>query len=274
MRSSALLAAFVVLAVVLEVVLPGRAVYHAGWYNVALAALAVWAIVRTRSTPLIAFGVGAIALAGIASGLLGPDTRTVIGAPGTSVRADEAGGTLVFPPLHAQPIGAWRYTATASLRRVPRTVIAIEAFDQRGAHLTITQPTGSAFLSPVLLMENTQTIAGFALPYDTFAVPAEHRIVKAVLFSAAQAASIPALSTIHGPVVLFDLEDETGASIPHGIGVAPDDQAVLLGGLRLRASVLSYPAIEVVSIPDLAVVAAGLLAIFIGVLLTRRRAAG
>ena len=274
MRSAALLAALVVLAVVLEVVVPGRAVYHAGWYNVGLAALAVWAIAGERRTPLVAFGVGAIAFAGVASGLLGPDTRTVIGAPGTSVRADEAGRTLVFPPLHAQPIDAWRYTATALLRSVPRTVLAIEAFDQRGAHLTITQPTGSAFLSPVLLMENTQTIAGLALPYDTFAVPAAHRIVKAVLFSAAQAASIPALSMIHGPVVLFDLEDETGASIPHGIGVAPDGQAVLLGGLRLRASVLSYPAIEVVSIPDLAVVAAGLLAIFIGVLLTRRRVAG
>ena len=57
---------------------------------------------------------------------------------------------------------------------------------------------------------------------------------KAVLFSAAQAASMPALSMTHGPVVLFDLEDETGASIPHGIGIAPDGQFVLLGGLRLR----------------------------------------
>ena len=274
MRSATLLAALVVLAVVFEVVLPGRAVYHAGWYNVGLAALAMWAIAGMRRAPLVAFGVGAIAFAGIASGLLGPDTRTVIGAPGTSLKVDEAGGAMRFPPLHAQPIAAWRYTATALLRSVPRTVLGVEAFDQRGAHLTITQPTGSAFLSPVLLMENTQTIAGFSLPYDTFAVPAAHRVVKAVLFSAAQAASIPALSTIHGPVVLFDLEDETGAPVRHGIGVAPDGQAVLLGGLRLRASVLSYPAIEVVSIPDLAVVAAGFLALFIGVLLTRRRAAG
>lgn len=283
MNGAVLLPAFVVLAVVLEVAVPGRPLYHAGWYNVALAALAVWAIASLRRAPLIAFGVGAIAFAGIASGLLGPDARTVIGAPGTSVAVDEAGGTLVFPLTQAhsavmlerhndaQPIGAWRYTATALLRSTPRSVLAVEAFDRRGAHLTITQPTGSAFLSPVLLMENTQTIAGLALPYDTFAVPAAHRIVKAVLFSEEQAASMPALSALHGPVVLFDVEDETGASLPHGIGVAPDARRVLLGGVALQARVLSYPAIEVVSIPDLAVVAAGLLAIFIGVLLTRRR---
>jgi hypothetical protein len=269
-RSAALLAALVVLGVVIEVVAPGRAIYHAGWYNVALAALAIWAVASLRRAPLMAFGVGAIAFAGVASGLLGPDTRTVIGAPGTSVRVDEAGGTLVFPLLHAQPIGARRYTTTALLRSVPRTVVAIAAFDRRGAHLTITQPTGAAFLSPVLLMQNTQTIAGFTLPYDTFAVPAAHRIVKAVLFSAAEAASMPALSMVRGPVVLFDLEDDTGASIPHGIGVAPEGQLVRLGGLGLRASVMSYPAIEVTSIPDLAVIAAGFLAILIGALLTRR----
>jgi hypothetical protein len=276
----------VVLGVVVEIVVPDRAVYHAGWYNVAIAAFAVWAIVSARRAPLIAFGVGAIAFAGIASGLLGPDTRTVIGAPDTSVRVDEAGGTLAFPAAQgdptvrlqrgasAQPIGAWRYTATALLRSVPRTVVAVDVSDARGAHLTITQPTGSAFLSPVLLMQNTQSIAGLDLPYDIFAVPAVHRIVKAVLFSAGQAASLPALAAAHSAVVLFDLEDDTGASIPRGIDVAPDGRSITLGGLRLRPRVLEYPAVEVTSIPDLAVVGAGLLAIFIGALLTRRRTPG
>ena len=286
MNRAAVLTALVVLGVIVEIVVPNRAVYHAGWYNVAIAALAVWAIVSTRRTPLIAFGVGAIAFAGVASGLLGPDTRVVVGAPDTSVHVDEAGGSLAFPGAQAdpdvrlvrgasaQPIGARRYTATALLRSVSRTVVAVDVSDARGAHLTITQPTGSAFLSPVLLMQNVQTIAGLDLPYDTFAVPAAHRIVKAVLFSAAQAASLPGLAGAHGPVVLFDLEDDTGAAIPRGIGIAPDGGSITLGGLRLDPRVFDYPAIEVTSIPDLAVVGAGLLAIFIGVLLTRKRAAG
>jgi hypothetical protein len=283
---AAVLAALVVLGVVVEIVIPNRALYHTGWYNVAIAAAGVWAIVRTRRMPLVAFGVAAIAFAGIASGLLGPDTRTIVGAPDTTVRVDEAGGTLAFPLAQAdpsvmlvrgrgaQPIGARRYTATALLRSIPRTVVAIDAFDARGAHVTITQPTGSAFLSPVLLMQNSQPIAGLTVPFDTFAVPAAHRIVKAVLLSAAQLASMPNTTAAKGPAVIFDVEDETGASIPHGIGIASDGQVVELAGLRLRPHVLTYPAVEVISIPDLAVVAAGLLAILIGALLTRKRVPG
>jgi hypothetical protein len=281
--ASALAAALVVIGVAAQILVPSRTLFHTGWYNVALAALTVWAIFGLRRAPLIAFGVAAIAFAGIASGLLGPDPRTVIGAPGTSVRVDEAGGTLVFPLVQgnastvtlergssAVPIGERRFTSTALLRRVPRKVVAIDAFDRRGAHLTVTQPTGSAFLSPVLLMESTQNIDGLDLPYDSFALPAAHRIVKAVLFSQAQAASLSALSSANGPVVLFDLEDDTGVSIPHGIGIARDGDTIALGGLRLRPTVLTYPAIEVIAIPDLWVIAAGMLAIILGLFLNAR----
>jgi len=283
----ALGATLVVIAVVCQVLLPGRAVYHAGWYSVVLAAIAIWSMVRLGRSPLIAFGLGAIAFAGIASGLLGPDTRTVLGAPGTSVRVDELGASLAFPLLQhgdapvglvrgnsAQPIDTQRYTSTVLLRAVTRTVVAIEALDRRGAHLTITQPTGIAFLSPVLLMQDQQTIAGLTLPYDSFAVPAAHRIVKTVLFTAREAESLPALASLHGPAVLFDVEDDSGASIPHGISVAAGGGEVEVAGLRLHPTVLDYPAIEMISIPDLAVVAAGLLAILIGLLLTRRRKPG
>ena len=124
----------------------------------------------------------------------------------------------------------------------------------------------------MLLTESTQNIDGLDLPFDSFAVPAEHRIVRAVLFSQAQAASMPALASAHAPVVLFELEDDTGVSIPHGIGIAPDGNSVVLGGLRLHPTVLTYPAIEVISIPDLAAVAAGALAILLGAFLHFRQA--
>jgi len=279
-------AALVVVGAGAQILVPGRELYHQGWYNVLLAALALWGVLHARRTPTIAFGVGAIALAAVASGLLGPDTRTVVGAPGTSVHVDEAGGALVFPiaqdtaPVtlerggNAEPIGARRYTPNVVLASVSRTVVAIDARDARGAHLTLTQPTGSAFLSPVLLMENQQDINGLMLPYDTFALPAAHRIVTAVLFSAAQAASTPALAAMHGPVVLFEVEDDAGALLPHGIGVAPSGTSVVLAGVRLAPEVFSYPAIEVISIPNVPVVAVGFAAVFIGLLLTRKRSAG
>jgi hypothetical protein len=275
-------AALVVVGVGAQILVPGSELYHRGWYNVLLAALAIWGVAHVRRAPVAAFGLGIIALAGIANGLLGPDTRSVIGAPGASVRVDETGGSIIFPIAQdaapamlergasAVPIGSQRYTRDVVLRSFARTVVAIGARDMRGAHLTVTQPTGSAFLSPVLLMQNQQNIDGLILPYDTFALPSAHRIVTAVLFSAAQAASTPALAAMHGPVVLFEVEDDSGASIPHGIGVAPSGGSVRLGGVALSPTVFSYPAIAVISIPNIPVCAIGLAALALGLLFRTR----
>jgi hypothetical protein len=248
---------------------------HAGWFNAGLATLAIWGMWRQRRAPFIVFGIGAIAFAIVACGLLAPDPRTVVGAPGTSVHVDEIGGALVFPPAGAgNAVRGTRITLDAVLRNVPRTVVAIEATDLRGAHLTITQPTGSAFLSPVLLMQGTQAIAGIDVPFDSFAVPPAHRIVKAVLLTGAQAAAIPRVAAAGGSAVIFDLEDDTGASIPHGIGVAANGERIVIDGLGLRPAIFSYGAVSVTAIPNLAVVALGVLSLLAGGLLTKRRARG
>jgi hypothetical protein len=285
-RTAAFCAALAVAGVVVELVVVARPLYHTGWYNVAIAALLVALALQMRrivpsvtagrariAVTLAAFGVGIIGLAGIVSGLLGPDAETVVGAPGQSVRVAELGGDLRFPFREAPgsadlvrggnavPIGTRRMIGSYLLTSVPRSVVAIGASDALDAHLTITQPTGSAFLSPVLLMQERQTIAGFDLPFDEFAVPAAHRIVHAVLFNAAQAAQLRELGGTPVPTVLFDVEDETGAAIPGGIGIARDGQTATVAGLRLRPEVFTYPAVEVVSIPNLDAVAVGLLAL-------------
>jgi hypothetical protein len=285
----------VVLGVAAELVAPGQAVYHTGWYNVLLAALLAALGLRMQrvlslfdsgsartGVALAAFGVAAIGFAGIVSGLLGPDAVTVVGAPGQRVAVTELGGTLDFPlregaasvalvrGTRADPILTRRYTLSFLLLVVPRDVVFVQASDAHDRHLTITQPTGAAFLSPVLLMQQRQTIAGFDLPYDEFGVPAAHRIVHAVLFSAAQAAQLHGMTGPPAPAVLFDAEDETGASIPNGIGIARDGQSVTVAGLRLQPKVFSYPAVEVVSIPNLAAVTLGLLALVAGFVLGYR----
>jgi hypothetical protein len=298
-KFAALLGAVVCVFVGVEYASPGGTLYHLGWYNVVIAALAIWIAMTVRTAVkelppgapragawLFVFGIAAIAFAGIASGLLGPDDRTIVGAPGASVPDAAYGGTLVFPVANganahvaienggrSRSIGGYTLTSNALLRSVPRTVVEVDARDARGNHLTITQPSGTAFLSPVLLMQSTQTIGGLTLPYDSFALPGMHRIVKAVLFTEQQAASLPNLAAQGGgAVVLFDVEDETGNELPHGIAIARDGKPVSIQGVRLTPTLLSYPAVLAVSVPDVAVVLLGLAAAIGGLLLTRRPA--
>jgi len=229
----------VVAAVVVELVLPGRTVYHAGWYNVVLAALAIVALAagrrQLRRAPdarlrlaVIAMmaGAGIVALAGVASGLLAPDDQTFVGAPGQRLRVESL-GSLSFPlassesaasgavtlerPLHgAVTIGERPfYAGNFVIRTTPRDFVYVEARDLHGNRLTVTQPSGSVFLSPVLLMQHRQTIAGMDLPFDSFSVPAAQRVVRAVLFTASQAAMLLRAGAAPGaPAVLFAVDDE------------------------------------------------------------------
>ena len=277
-------------AVLLQAAIPDRAVFHTGWYNVALLALVAWLVSCTRaqvrapvdarrSASILAIALGAtiLAFAGIADGLLAPDPRMVIGAPGQQVAVDDVGGVLKFPPVDPLKLNAssrpgpvtlvreagsiaiapQRYIGSFVLRSVPRAVVGIDAHDASGAHLTMTQPTGAVFLSPVLMMESTQRISGLALPYDSFALPAAHRIVKVVLFSAQEVAALRGILGVPLPGMLFAVDDDTDTPIPHAIAFAHTGQSVLVGGVRLRAEVFTYPAVEIVSAPSLLAIVIG-----------------
>jgi hypothetical protein len=281
--------------VIVEIWLPGQPAYHTGWYNVALAALAIlvvvngqkqWKAARGSRSRLaivaVAFGVAAMGVAGVANGLFAPDDRNVVGAPGERVRVEDV-GTLSFPlpgedrnapvgvtldrPLHA-PLEIGEHARNAGsfiLRAVPRDVVDVEVRDLLGNRLTVTQPNGSVFLSPVLLMQARQTIAGMDVPFDSFNVPAARRVVKAILFTPAEAAVL-----MHDPgapgqaAVLFAVDDENDRPLPHAIVMSAGGAAVRAGGLNLRADVTSYPEIEVVWAPNIAVVAIGTLLVLAG----------
>jgi hypothetical protein len=278
-------------ATLVEVFVPDRAVYHTGWYNVALLALAVVLVFAARATireavpskraalVAIALGGGILGFTGVANGLFAPDPRTLIGAPGQSMTDPDIAGTFAFPrlgdattpallrPGHAPlPIASNRYVGSFVLRTIPRTVVRVEAYDAGGNRLTVTQPTGNVFLSPVLLMQDTQQISGLTLPYDSFALPAAHRIVKVVLFSAQQVAALRGLSGPPAPAVLFAVDDETDRPIPHAIGLARNGESIEEAGIRLRGVVVEYPAVEAIAAPSLPAVAAGCLLLAGGVL--------
>ncbi len=297
MIASIIAGAVLVVCALMELLVPGNDLYHFGWFNVLLVALAVVALLplpktlrsmksqRSRAGFTIAIAACVVAgFAAIASGLLGPDSQTLIAAPGATVRVDELGGSLIFPLAspngtsdadvllarggRPQSVARRRYTGAFLLEPVQREVVAVNVSDVRGQHLTITQPAGNAFLSPVLLMEAQQTIAGMTVPYDSFAVPAVHRAVKAVLFSAQQAARLPSLGAAV-PAVLFDVENENEVEVKNGIGVARDGMRVSLGGIQLQPHVFEYPAVRIVSVPDFRIVLFAIAVIAGGAVLTR-----
>ena len=269
MRNLAALAAAVIVLTGAEYAMPGKPAFHYGWYGALLVAFAIWSWLAVRKAELpraallLAAGTSVVALAGSASGLLGPETTTIVGAPGASVADADLGGSFRFPlaasgetPVELQrgnrttTVGSRpAFIANAVLWQDPRPVVYVEARDARGNHLTVTQPSNSSFLSPVLLMQGRTTVAGMDVAVDSFAVPAMRRTVKAVLFSPQQAAQLHAARPLSGNAVLFAVSDAADRVVPGGIGIAASGETIALANLRLRAAVSTFPAIVVASVP-------------------------
>jgi hypothetical protein len=291
MNAFAFTATALVAAVLVEAFLPDRAIYRTGWYNVMLLALVVAVAIYARKSAAdlrsasarvavvaIAAGAGILGFTGMVNGLMAPDPQTVIGAPAEIQTLGEQNASIWFPPLGAvsppelrRPghapltIARSRYVGSFVLRPLERTVVRVEARNRDGAHLTVTQPTGTSFLSPVLLMESSQNISGLSLPYDSFALPAAHRIVKVVLFSAQQIAAMRGVGGPPSPAVLFAVDDAADQPIPHAIRLAHANQTIFDGGVWLRAQIVQYPAVEIIAAPSLpaliiacAIIAAGI----------------
>jgi hypothetical protein len=289
----AVAALLVCAAALAEIVFPGHDYpYHAGWFNVAIAA--VWIVAATRARVRLRasltlgaraavaaaiLGSGMACVATVAVGLLGPDARTVIGAPGQRIRLAETGDWLAFPLTGVRGqdtavalqrtrgnvvLDRPRHVGGFVLRPMARSVAFVDARDSAGNRLTITQPDGALFLSPVLMLTQTQNISGLDLPFDGFSIPAARRNVKAVLFSAQAAAALRSLPPGSGSAVLFAVDNERGQPLAHGIALSAGGKPVRAGDLVLSAAVLQYPAIQIVSAPPLLPVVLGTLLVVAG----------
>jgi hypothetical protein len=225
----------------------------------------------------VAGALGCIA-AGIGSGLLGPDSETHARAPGTTLTLPDSGLAVTFPNVDAAALargdarvelrrgsspagdlgpGGRRFSGATALELLPQAAAYVEARDKAGRHLTITQPTGSAFLSPVLMFTDKIPLAGKTYPSDQFAAPAARRQIRAVLFTAkdmpegAHGAPAPPGGKPKGDALLFAVADELGRGLPDGIGFAPLGKEIELGGVRLRATLGTYPALVTSSVPPI-----------------------
>ena len=272
---------------------PGLDVYHTWQYAALLTIAAIvmagyaWSA-RTGSDGSagrrIALGlVGAltVAVSGLVSGLIGPDTVAVGGSPGTVTPVPDLQAAAFFSQADAAAIA--RGDASVALRRknadpvaVPdgshvflgtsivylqqRPAAYIVARDARGNPVTVTQPNSASFLSPVLLFPQQQAIRDKSYPLDTFAAPGLHRIVRALYFSADDAQTFNHLGS-RQPALVLSVNDDSGKSI--GLTIAPSGRSVDAGDLRVIATLGSYPQLMVASSPHPAVLAIGSL-IFIG----------
>jgi hypothetical protein len=266
---------------------PARDWYHA-WPYITIVAIAIVAVVvyawnaRTgadghvgRRLALAMLGAAIVGVAGLISGLCGPDTVTVVGTPGTVIPVPDLAAAAFFAPADAAsiergdtvvtlrrrgapPVEVGRHPVPLDLSVVlaePRPAAFVIARDPRGERLTVTQPSNPSFLSPVLLFRATQPIRDRSFPLDTFAVPAEHRIVHALYFSPADLAAFRHLPQSDGGIVL-SAADERGAE--QGLTIAASGHEVPLAGLRLTLTMGTYPVLIVASAPQPFAVIGGL----------------
>jgi hypothetical protein len=281
-RIAALAVAAVVIAlVVAQDLYPQTALYHTWQYALALAigltVVLAYANGARRGADgvagkrlLLAVAGAAVAgVAGRASGLLGPDTASVVGTPETVVPIPALGAAAFFGTADAGTIA--RGSAGVILRRnhageialappshrvigeslvylEPRPAAYVDAYDEHGAHLTVTQPTNASFLSPVLLFRQRQRIGALDVPFDTFATPALHRVVRALYFTPNDLAQFNhANAGMKQPALILTVADDAGK--PLGIKLAAAGQDVTLAGVRVRATLGTYPALAVAAAP-------------------------
>jgi hypothetical protein len=286
--------AFALLAIGLTVaqdLWPARDWYHAWQYTVivviAIVVMAAyaWRAWRGGDGPngkrisLALAGAVAVAVAGLLSGLIGPDSVTVVGTPGTVTPIADLGAAAFFAP--ADPLTIPRGDATVTLRRrdaAPMTVgprpvpiglwvaftqsrpaAYVVVRDDRGERLTITQPTSPAFLSPVMLFRQSQQIHDRAFPLDTFAVPAAHRVVRILYFTPADVATFrrdPAAPAPTEPAAILSVTDDAGAQ--RGITMVASGREAAIGDLHVTITLGTYPVLQLASAPQPFVVLGGL----------------
>jgi hypothetical protein len=143
----------------------------------------------------------------------------------------------------------------------PHPAAYVVVRDARGNRLTVTQPNNPSFLSPVLVFRQTQAIRDRTFPFDTFAVPALHRVVHALYFSAADLAEFRPGETGGAGGIVLSVSDDRGAQL--GLTIAPSGREVAIADLRVTLAMGTYPILVAASAPQPFVVLGGL-ALFLG----------
>jgi hypothetical protein len=191
------------------------------------------------------------------------DERTLARGDATVILR-RRGADAVVIGSHPQPLGL----SVAFTQQLPAAYIVVR--DAGGNRLTVTQPNNPAFLSPVMLFRQKQAIHGQTLPLDTFAVPAAHRTVHILYFSAAALAAIQQSAAGGGqPGAILSVSDESGTPQGH-IAMVTSGNSATIGGITITVTLGMYPVLQVASAPQPFVVFGGIV-VFAGGLLWSTR---
>ncbi len=254
---------------------PGAAVYHYGWYNALNVALFVWGAsylprfrrTNSRAFPAIAaaaFGAAILVFAGVASGLMGPDTHTVIGAPGTSVRDADAARNDRFSDPRANRVIPARALVRLGGRRPPLygrlhfLATAAHGFERR---------RGRCARKPLDGYAADERVVSFTGPADATADRhrRNERPIRFVFRSGDRSATSRRCCfprsrqrnctrirrSSASPQFFLRSPTRTIALLPGGIGITPPDVQKAIGGsaVERRGSNVSGPRRSVCALP-------------------------
>jgi hypothetical protein len=293
-RQTAIVVALVAIGLTLaQDIEPGLDAYHTWQYAAALtiAIIVLWTYAwgarngadgpAGRRVALGIVGALAVTIGGLLSGLIGPDTVTIGGSPGTVTPIPDLGAAAFFESVDPatiargdagvslrekgsapQPIppGGRLFWGTSIVTLRSRPAAYIIARDAQGNRLTVTQPTNPTFLSPVLLFPQNQPLRDKTYPLDTFATPGLHRVARALYFSADDAQTFNHLGSKQ-PALVLSVNDDAGKTV--GLTIVPSGRPVAIGDLHITATLGSYPQVVVASAPHPILLALGLL-LFVG----------
>ena len=243
-------------------------------------------LIAPREETIALAGVSLASIAALLCCLLAPATIEITGSAGQTIALAEHAASLQFPiaavapadlgDMHVQlQIGAGRTLSIGS--HVPllvgdsmfflhaKTVATIKVRGAGGDTLTITQPAGSAFLSPMLVFPKMTSIAELTLPSDEFAIPARDHMVRAFLVTSALMRDPRIAKMSNGtPGVLFSVDDAGGKPLDHGIGFAADGLPEQLADVVLTPKLGYFPNVNIASVPQPLAVLIGIVAYVFG----------
>ncbi len=247
----------------------------------ALAALAARGLGGSRAARFAALGgLGGIviAVAFLAGELLVGPPQRISSAPGQTYRpAGSASLAVVFPAVTPDGLST-RQAPTSVTVRTGTSDEALAVGEQMRSHSyvlradgwpaayvrawsaqhiaqTVTQPTGVAFVSPVLQFPIADRDG---LLTDSFAVPALHREVRVKYYAGLPSRGI----TI--PFLQLEIDEENGGSLFGGVAVS--GRPVRQAGMELLFDLGTYPIVSMAGAPDAFVYEVGSLVLLAGII--------